>query len=68
LKAGIVFNGEFGDTEAGTPQGGVISPCLANLTLNGLGSLMEKKYAKEYAERKKSAIRYMQSYMLTISL
>jgi RNA-directed DNA polymerase len=30
LKAGIIFKGEYSDTEAGTPQGGIISPCLAN--------------------------------------
>jgi RNA-directed DNA polymerase len=44
LKAGIVFQGEYSDTFAGTPQGGIISPCLANLALNGLGSMLKKKF------------------------
>lgn len=38
LKAGTVFNGEFQETTAGTPQGGIISPTLANMALNGLES------------------------------
>ena len=36
LKAGVVFQGQFQATEAGTPQGGIISPTLANVALNGL--------------------------------
>jgi retron-type reverse transcriptase len=34
IKAGV--KGEFPSSEAGTPQGGVISPLLANLVLHGL--------------------------------
>ena len=44
LKAGILFKDEYSDTEAGTPQGGIISPCLANLALNGLASMLKKKF------------------------
>ena len=36
LKAGFVFDGKFNPTEMGTPQGGVISPLLANIGLHGL--------------------------------
>lgn len=36
LKAGYVDKGVFYDTEAGTPQGGVISPLLANVALHGM--------------------------------
>ena len=36
LKAGVVFQGQFQATDAGTPQGGIISPTLANVALNGL--------------------------------
>jgi len=35
LKAGIVDAGEWLFPEAGTPQGGVISPLLANIALHG---------------------------------
>jgi RNA-directed DNA polymerase len=31
LKAGVLDNGIFEETEAGTPQGGVLSPLLANI-------------------------------------
>ena len=36
LKAGVIEDGVFTPTELGTPQGGVISPLLANITLNSL--------------------------------
>ena len=41
LKAGIVDKGELLFPEAGTPQGGVISPLLANIALHGLERAME---------------------------
>lgn len=34
LKCGVMKDGEFGETVEGTPQGGVISPLLANIYLN----------------------------------
>lgn len=36
LKSGAIENGTFILTESGTPQGGIISPTIANFTLNGL--------------------------------
>jgi RNA-directed DNA polymerase len=36
LKSGYMEKSVFHMSESGTPQGGVISPCLANLTLDGL--------------------------------
>jgi RNA-directed DNA polymerase len=36
LKAGYMEDGVFHDTETGTPQGGVISPLLANIALHGM--------------------------------
>jgi RNA-directed DNA polymerase len=44
LKAGYVEGGVFQETEAGTPQGGVISPLLANIALHGMeGALTVRK-------------------------
>lgn len=36
LKSGVVDRGQLHRTEEGTPQGGIISPTLANITLDGL--------------------------------
>ncbi len=36
LRAGYVDRGVFHSTDAGTPQGGVISPLLANIALHGM--------------------------------
>jgi RNA-directed DNA polymerase len=36
LKAGVMEDGVFHPTTVGTPQGGVISPLLANIVLNSL--------------------------------
>ena len=42
LKAGIMENHEEHEPEAGTPQGGVISPLLANIYLNDLDHQLEQ--------------------------
>ena len=44
LKSGFVFNKTLFETKAGTPQGGIISPTLANITLNGLSKMLRNKY------------------------
>jgi RNA-directed DNA polymerase len=36
LKAGVVEDGRLAPTEAGTPQGGVISPLIFNVVLHGM--------------------------------
>src|SRR6266542_1094236 len=40
LEAGIIERESFSLTTTGTPQGGIISPTLMNLTLDGLESLL----------------------------
>lgn len=42
LKAGAIDEGQFIATSEGTPQGGVISPLLANIALHGMESLVKK--------------------------
>ncbi len=44
LKAGFVENRTLFPTVAGTPQGGIISPTLANMTLDGLESLLKERF------------------------
>jgi len=44
LKAGYVEAEIFHETESGTPQGGVISPCLFNVALHGLQQTIGPAY------------------------
>ena len=44
LKAGFMDNKTLYPTEAGTPQGGPISPTLANMTLDGLERLLTQNF------------------------
>ena len=36
LESGNIFEGIFESSDAGTPQGGVISPLLSNIALDGI--------------------------------
>jgi len=66
LKAGFVEKRILFPTEAGTPQGGIISPTLANLTLDGLEPLLKETFSKT---RKPSPqvnlIRYADDFIIT---
>lgn len=44
LKSGYVDKNVFHETEAGTPQGGIISPLLANIALHGMEEALGIKY------------------------
>ncbi|WP_158935398.1 group II intron reverse transcriptase/maturase [Burkholderia sp. S171] len=70
LKAGLIYQGQLQATEAGTPQGGIISPTLANVTLNGLErELMAHLGAKfGIAKAKKlkvHVVRYADDFVIT---
>lgn len=45
LKAGVMEGKTVSETLVGSPQGGVISPLLANIYLNYLDTLWEKRYS-----------------------
>lgn len=67
LKAGFIFNGVLNPTEKGTPQGGVISPLLANIGLHGLEDLI-KSFKPSYAKSARDnfgVIRYADDFIVT---
>lgn len=63
LKAGYVENGRLYPTDKGTPQGGVISPLLANMTLDGLEKAVRDSVPKRGA--KVNVIRYADDFIVT---
>ncbi|MBK9468984.1 MAG: group II intron reverse transcriptase/maturase [Pseudomonadales bacterium] len=66
LNAGVVNKGMFEATEEGTPQGGVISPTLANLALDGLESQLKKHLGiKRSARLKVNVVRYADDFVIT---
>ncbi|EIJ83850.1 group II intron-encoded protein LtrA [Bacillus methanolicus MGA3] len=50
----VMEDGQFRDTELGTPQGGVISPLLANIYLNYMDTIWEKQFSKNERHWKKN--------------
>ena len=51
LRAGVVDKGRYSPTEEGTPQGGVISPLLLNIALQGMEKAAGVKYdSRGYVE------------------
>jgi RNA-directed DNA polymerase len=69
LKAGVIDNNVFSKTEAGTPQGGVISPLLANIALHGM-EMRIKEFASTWKGTKRdnimsiSLIRYADDFVI----
>jgi len=70
LKSGVIDKRQFKRTDEGTPQGGVISPTLANITLNGLEQglklFLNKKLGVRAAKREKvNVVRYADDFVVT---
>lgn len=60
LKSGYFEKGKLFPTEEGTPQGGIISPTLANMTLDGI-----EKMIKGLKLRRINFIRYADDFVVT---
>ena len=46
LKAGFSYKRQLFPTDKGTPQGGILSPIMANMTLDGIEKKIKEKYWK----------------------
>lgn len=66
LKAGFVYQNELFPTDAGTPQGGIISPVAANMTLDGLEAMLAEKFPKaRWIGLKMNMVRYADDFIIT---
>jgi RNA-directed DNA polymerase len=67
LKAGVLEGQDFTPTEEGTPQGGVISPLLANVALHGMEEVAKEGYKESRAVEKPILIRYADDFVIFYS-
>jgi RNA-directed DNA polymerase len=74
LKAGFVFKDELFPTDDGTPQGGVISPILANMALDGMEKVLQNHFdlslkgkvsAFCHNKSKVNLVRYADDFIIT---
>lgn len=73
LKAGFVYKNKLFSTIAGTPQGGIISPILANMTLDGIEESLQDRYSIyknkhgiiKRNEQKVNFVRYADDFIIT---
>ena len=68
LKAGYVERGRWHATESGTPQGGIISPILANMALDGLEAELQRRFGQTQRERSRNKVhlvRFADDFIVT---
>ncbi len=70
LKSGVVDAGQLRRTDDGTPQGGIISPTLANICLNGLETGLQQFLREKLKTRGAKAagvnlVRYADDFVVT---
>ncbi len=71
LQSGVIDKGVFTDTSSGTPQGGILSPLLANIALHGLETTVKdyvenltfKKLSRKEKRRSIGVIRYADDFV-----
>ena len=64
LKAGFIEKHIYHPTEEGTPQGGIASPVLANMTLDGLERELRKQFPQDQGN-KVNFVRYADDFIIT---
>ncbi len=62
LKCGYLERHMYNPTDEGTPQGGIISPTLANMALDGMHGLLENQFKRA---DKVHFIRYADDFIIT---
>lgn len=67
LKAGFMDHGTLSPTEAGTPQGSIASPVLANLALDGLERELRTHFPKpkNHHNAQVNLVRYCDDWIIT---
>ena len=65
LKAGYMEKGIFHVTEVGTVQGGIISPTLANMVLDGIENYLKLQFGNRLKSHKVHFIRYADDFVIT---
>ena len=69
LNAGFVENKKLFPTHEGTPQGGIISPALANMVLDGMEAAIKEplKVTRRHNPHKIHLVRYADDFVVTAS-
>lgn len=73
LASGVIYNRLLTPTTEGTPQGGIISPTLANLTLDGMERLVKSRFPSsrpkgtkgKWQTKKVNLVRYADDFIVT---
>jgi RNA-directed DNA polymerase len=68
LKAGYVEQSGLHPTEEGVPQGGIVSPVVANLALDGLERMLQVRYpkgARRARDAKVHLVRFADDWLIT---
>lgn len=68
LKAGIMEEGKYFETEKGTPQGGVLSPVLSNIYLHYVLDLWLEKKLKPECKGNVEEIRYCDDFVICVEV
>ena len=65
-KAGVMEEGKLHESRAGTPQGGLISPLLANLYLHYVLDLWALSWRKQHATGEMYVVRYADDFVIAL--
>ena len=65
LKAGFIEKGKFHKTKVGTVQGGLASPTIANMALDGIEKYLQTQFGKKIKQHKVHFIRFADDFIVT---